>query len=149
MAYYHTPTNTARNPGVLETKLSDGKQLGVEGNRWTGELAALCGFVVIVEPAPPTPSASEVVESSVGLVAGVPTRTHTLRAKTQAELDADTAAANEVTIRTQAATALTANATYLAIASPTNAQVVAQVRALTQQTNKLIRLTIRDLTSTA
>lgn len=35
--------------------------------------------------------------------------------------------------------AVAANVTYLAIASPNNAQVVAQVRALTQQNNAIIK----------
>lgn len=36
--------------------------------------------------------------------------------------------------------ALNANQTYLAITGPTNAQVVAQVRALTQQINGLVKI---------
>lgn len=51
-------------------------------------------------------------------------------------------------IRNAAGNALTANATYLAIGSPTNAQVVAQTRALTQQVDGLIRLAIGDFTAT-
>ena len=44
--------------------------------------------------------------------------------------------------------ALAGNAAYLAIASPTNAQVAAQVRALTRQNNGLIRLIRRRLDAT-
>ena len=40
----------------------------------------------------------------------------------------------------KASNAIAANVTYLAIASPSNAQVAAQVRALTRQTNALMRL---------
>lgn len=47
---------------------------------------------------------------------------------------------NQATLQSQAAGAIANNATYLAIGSPTNAQVVAQVRALTQQNNKIIRV---------
>jgi hypothetical protein len=44
------------------------------------------------------------------------------------------------TIGARANAALAANATYQAIASPTNAQVVAQVALLTKEVNGIIRL---------
>lgn len=53
-------------------------------------------------------------------------------------------AANQDTLRQQADQALANNATYLGITSPTNAQVVAQVRALTRQVDALIRLAVGD-----
>lgn len=53
---------------------------------------------------------------------------------TQAERDAVTA------LLTKASNAIASNVTYLAIASPSNAQVAAQVRALTRQVNALMRL---------
>jgi len=55
----------------------------------------------------------------------------------------DVAAAS--TLRAQAVTALTTNATFLALTTPTTAQAVAQVQALTRQTNALIRLVVRAL----
>lgn len=55
-------------------------------------------------------------------------------ATTQPQKDAAAA------LLTKASNALAANVTYLAIASPSNAQVAAQVRALTRQTNALMRL---------
>jgi hypothetical protein len=58
------------------------------------------------------------------------------------------AASNKATIETQARNALTGNRTYLAVASPTNAQVAAQVRALTQQMNGVIRHVVQDFTGT-
>lgn len=63
-------------------------------------------------------------------------------AKEQAE------ASNETTIRQQAEAALAGNKTYIGIASPTNAEVAAQVKALTRQNNKIIRLLIRKLDAT-
>lgn len=56
--------------------------------------------------------------------------------------------ANRATLLTQARNALGANATYLGIGAPTNAQVVAQVQALTRQVNGLIRFAVNDLTGT-
>ena len=38
-----------------------------------------------------------------------------------------------------------ANATFLALAAPTNAQVLAQTKALTRQVNALIKLRVQDL----
>lgn len=58
------------------------------------------------------------------------------------DITAGTVERNTLTTSRQA---FVANRTYLAIAAPTNAQVVAQVRALTRQNQGLIRLVARDL----
>lgn len=42
-------------------------------------------------------------------------------------------------LRADAQQAFTDNQTYLAVASPTNAQNIAQIRALTRQVNRIIR----------
>lgn len=49
---------------------------------------------------------------------------------------------NTATIRNNAQNALQANRDFLALASPTNAQTLAQVKALTRQTQALIRMTL-------
>lgn len=56
------------------------------------------------------------------------------RATQQAE------ATNESSIRSKLRTAIQSNNDYLAITTPTGAQTTAQVKALTRQTNALIRL---------
>lgn len=56
--------------------------------------------------------------------------------------------ANRTTIESQAVTALTNNTAYLAIPAPTQAQAVAQVEALTRQSNKLIRLVLQRFDGT-
>lgn len=56
---------------------------------------------------------------------------------------------NEQDIRAKAAQALTVNATFLAIASPTAAQVTTQVQRLTRECNALIRLMIGALDDAA
>jgi hypothetical protein len=52
---------------------------------------------------------------------------------------ADPILTNKITITQRAQTALTNNQNYLAIVSPTQAQAVAQVGALTRQVDGLIR----------
>lgn len=55
---------------------------------------------------------------------------------------------NKRSLEAKSNTALTANATYIAIASPTNAQTTAQVKALSRQNNALIRLLLKKLDTT-
>lgn len=145
MSYFHLPTNTERGPGRLETKLSDGKQLGPPDTGWTPELAALCGFVVIVETARPADTATDTHVRSVNRVGDTVTVAWTQRPWTAPELAARQAATNGTTIRDRAATALTGNSTFLAKSAPTNLETIAQVKALTRQVNGLIRLTINQL----
>lgn len=58
-------------------------------------------------------------------------------------------AANADTLRGRAQAALAANVTFLAIGSPTTAQVTAQAKALTRQVDALIRLAINLTDSVA
>lgn len=61
-------------------------------------------------------------------------------------------ATNAVALRDRAGAALAANAAFLANASPTNAQVLAQVQRLTRECSALIRVELRmfdDITDTA
>ncbi|HET7741056.1 MAG TPA: hypothetical protein VFL67_10445 [Mycobacterium sp.] len=76
------------------------------------------------------------------------TQSWVARPKTAAEIAADTALTNRATIEAQAATALSTNATFLAIASPTAAQVATQTKALTRQSNGVIRLLLNRLEAT-
>lgn len=77
------------------------------------------------------------------------------RALTQGEADALAAldasvisASNQSTIQQQAQAALAGNRAYLAIATPNTAQITAQVRALTQQHQALIRLALQQFDAT-
>ena len=58
------------------------------------------------------------------------------------------AISNRLQLEARSAAALTANRAYLAITSPAQAQVVAQVRALTAQNTALIRLLLNDTSGT-
>lgn len=55
---------------------------------------------------------------------------------------------NEETIRAAAKDALAVNKAFVALASPSNAQVVAQVKAVSRQMNGLIRLVNNQLDGT-
>lgn len=54
----------------------------------------------------------------------------------------------EQQIRTNADAAIDGNRTFLALASPTNAQNAAQVKALTRQVNGVLRMMLRRLDAT-
>ena len=58
------------------------------------------------------------------------------------------AEANEAALRQAARHALATNRTFIANASPSNAQTVAEVKALARQVNALIRLELNQLDAT-
>lgn len=73
------------------------------------------------------------------------------QAALQAAVDAHVAIdedGNRRTIEQQAETALDTNRTFLDRSSPTNAQIAAQVKALTRQNSGLIRLVLNRLDGT-
>lgn len=55
---------------------------------------------------------------------------------------------NKLTLEQQAELALVKNRTYIALASPTTAQTVAEVKALARQNNAIIRLLLNKLDGT-
>ncbi|MFN2591704.1 MAG: hypothetical protein ABR532_02590 [Candidatus Dormibacteria bacterium] len=65
------------------------------------------------------------------------------------EAATQTRRANAATLRQRALDAITGNLAYLALSPPSNAQVVAQVRALTQQQNALIRVVLGAFDATS
>lgn len=95
-------------------------------------------------------------------IADCTTGEHRTEPYTQAEQDALAAAApiaaaaetatsqrtaNAATLRDRAAAALDANATFLAIGAPTQAQTLAHVKILTKESTALIRLALNLLDS--
>ena len=130
-------------------RISDGAKVLWSAYITEAELNA-CGWWTVVDTPRPADTATDTFDRTVQLVgpilaAKVPTVVWVQRAKTQAELDAQAAQSNDATIRQQALTALADNRSFLAIASPTNAQTLAQVRALTRQANGLMRLALGKL----
>ena len=81
-------------------------------------------------------------------VGGQPAFYFETNAPTQAQVDALVAAhvnqplppSNDETLRARAEQALTINADFLALANPSNAQTLAQVKALTRECSAVIRL---------
>ncbi|MBK6556087.1 MAG: hypothetical protein IPG16_02355 [Comamonadaceae bacterium] len=86
--------------------------------------------------------------SATGTLTGTRAYTPAEAAEADERVMVRTSTTNGAALLAKAATALTNNAAFLAVASPTNAQAVAQVKALTRQVNALIRLARRDLLST-
>jgi len=77
---------TVRQPGALETKLSDGALIGAPDGIWTDELAALCGFIRVTETPRPDDTGTTTWDRTIELVDGTPTVVWTERDKTPEEL---------------------------------------------------------------
>lgn len=88
-------------------------------------------------------------EAAAGVYDGHGTLTRQLTSDEAAELagadTANTSSINQQTLQQRATAALTANATYLAIASPTAAQTTAQVQRLSKECSAVIRLLLGKL----
>lgn len=74
-----------RHPGRTEPKLSDGRPLGAPNGIWTDELAALCGFVPIVETDRPADTDTHTTDRTVEMVNGAPSVVWVSRPKTDDE----------------------------------------------------------------
>lgn len=110
----NTIVRTAGTPTNLE-RIEDGAKVLYSAYITADELAA-CGWFLVVEPEPPTITASQTFDpDTIELIAGVPTRVFHVRDKTPAELAADTAAANSEVVSDLAAiqTAITNLKTFL------------------------------------
>jgi hypothetical protein len=149
MSYYHLPTSTERNPGRLETKLSDGAKLSPPDTGWTPELAALCGFVQVVNTARPADTATDTFVRSLNRVGDVVTEVWTSRPWTTAELAARQATVNRSAIETNLAQDM---ADIQLIIDSTNASLNANpavaIKAMARMMRRLGRFAINDLTGT-
>jgi len=138
MTYVHVTNDTIDTVGRLPKAAdADGQWLTL-----TPDNAHLAGWFEVVDVPRPADTDTTTHDRSVELVNGTPTVVWTPRDWTADDLTARTAEANSTTIRTQAEAAMAGNRTFLAIASPTQAQTLAQVKALTRQSQGLIRLAL-------
>lgn len=121
------------------------------GWRWrdlrslNSDLLAAHGWYQVVQTPRPADTETHTHDRSVELVGGVPTVVWTQREWAPDEIAAQQRVTNTDTVRTRAAQALVSNAAFLALASPTNVQILAHVRRMTKELNGLIRLELGDL----
>lgn len=125
--------------------------LAWDGKRWWDlrsldpEALRATGWYPVTTTARPAETPTTTYEASYSLVSDAVVQAWVARPKTAQETAAATSDANRATIEAQAATAIQANKTFLALASPSNAQIAAQVKALTRQNNGVIRLVLGQL----
>lgn len=140
MTYAFVVSNTITRTGGIPQVWTRPNGTVVVGYNLRPDLWPLDGWLPVVDEGPtPGPLQTGTVVLTVEATRVV--RTWTAIADVPTAVNADA-------IRTAAAAALDANRTYLAIASPTNAQNLAQIRALTRQANRLIRLQLGLLDGT-
>lgn len=139
---YHLPTLTERRPGSGERRIDNDEWITPLGGVWSLELAALCGFVPIVRT--PAPADTDVVfyTRSILVVDDVPTEEWTATNRSVDDIAVRVGENNRLALEVKLRTNLQTNKTYLALVSPSNAQVVAHTKALTRQINALIRHTL-------
>lgn len=120
------------------------------------EPADAAGWAEVGDTARPDDTAQTTWEPTITVLDGSPVRVWVPRPWTAAEWAAKppavqaalTAAGNAETLRQRATSALAGSQAFLAIGTPTTAQVVAQVKALTLQSSALARLALGLLDST-
>lgn len=112
------------------------------------DLQQACGYFPVTDVPRPADTATDTFDRSVQLVNGTPTVVWTQRPMTADELANSTAQTNRTTIQQQAKNALANNRTFLGIATPNNAQALAQIQALTRQNQGIIRLLLNQLDAT-
>jgi len=148
MTYWHIPTGTERGRVPDAARRVDTAQWVLGLVNAPVELQQACGWYVVVEPAPPTPSASQVVESTVQVVDGVPSRVYTLRGKTAEETASDTQQANRQTIEARVTTLLGQLDTIAATSGTlTAAQLSGAVRQIAVGLRAVVRLQANRLDS--
>lgn len=127
-------------PGAAR-RLSDDAWISPPGGLINGTVAEResCGYFVITEVVKPADQAGKVWVEGYAMAAGRPTQTWTLRNFTVDETTAATRNTNMTDIATKARNAIVANDTFLALGSPSNAQILAQVQRVTRECTGIIR----------
>lgn len=125
--------------------LETGELVCPHNGEWTKDEHEACGWFAVVETVKPDDTATHTFIQSRELVNGVPTVVWTQRAFTTDENTSKEQEVNRTTISEQVDIALANNRIFLQRVSPSNGQILDQVRDLTIQMNKLIRLVTNRL----
>lgn len=129
-------------------------QIVYQGDRWWDlrdrepATLTLVGWFPVVEAERPADTATTRWDPVFTPTGETVTQSWVEVPKAQEEIDAETFETNRLALLDKARNALTTNNAYLAVGSPTNAQNLAQIRALTREVNALIKLEVRDLLNT-
>ena len=148
MLYAHTTS------GIVD-QVGQPPALAYDGARWWDlrdldpQILTSLGWLPVIVTAQPGDTPTRTTELGYEVGTEAVTQVWIPRGWTTRELEAKTATVNEATIQGKAKAALTANDTFLALTSPTNAQVLAQTKILTRECSALIRLALRLLGTTA